>query len=122
MKKISTKTHGIIDYASAVGLLALPRLLRFDPAITRLLTGSAILTAAYSLLTKYELGVFKVLPMKGHLALDAAQSATLATAPFLFGGSRRAVGAALLGLSLFEALVTMNSATRPRRKFLWFKI
>jgi len=27
----------------------------------------------------------------------------------------------LLGISLFETAVTLNSATRPKRRFLWFR-
>lgn len=120
MRKISTKTHGIVDYSTAAGLLVLPRLLRWNPSVIRLLTGSAIFTTIYSLLTRYELGAFKVLPMKAHLGLDAAQSLALASAPFLFVDSRRSVTAWLLGISVFEALVTLNSESKPRRRFLWF--
>ena len=121
MKKISTKTHGMIDYGSAVALLALPRILHMNSMLTRLLTGSAILTAVYSFFTKYELGVVKVLPMKAHLGLDAAQSVALATAPFAFVQGRKSMLPVLLGISLFEAAVTLNTQPRPKRKFLWFK-
>lgn len=121
MKKISTKAHGIIDYTTAAGLFALPRIFRWNPGVTKLLTGSAILTAIYSMLTRYELGIFKVLPMKTHLKLDAAQSASLATAPFFFVNASRPVTAWLLGLSIFEGLVALNSASRPKRKFMWFE-
>lgn len=122
MKKISTRTHGMIDYGTSLGLLVLPRLMRWNPGVTRLLTGSAILSAVYSMLTKYELGLFKILPMKTHLALDGAQSMALASAPFLFVHSRRSVTGALLALSIFEAMVTVNTQSRPRRKILWFKV
>ena len=119
-KKISTKTHGIIDYGTAAGLLALPRLLRMDPFVTKLLTGSAILTAVYSLFTNYELGLFKVLPMKAHLGLDAAQSAALAAAPIALarGESKKSALPLLLGISIIEAAVTMNTQKRPKRRFL----
>lgn len=121
MKKISTRTHGMIDYGTSLGMLVLPRLLRWNPGVVRLLMGSAIVTTIYSMMTKYELGVFKILPMKAHLALDGAQSMALASAPFLFVNSRRSVTGWLLGMSVFEALVTLNTQTHPKRKILWFK-
>lgn len=122
MKKISTKTHGMIDYASAVGLLAIPRIFKMNSSVTRLLTGSAIMTTIYSMLTKYELGVFKVLPMKTHKVLDGVQSAALAAAPLTFVDSRKSTTAALIGLAALEGLITLRTASRPKRKFLWFHI
>lgn len=121
MKKISTKTHGMIDYGHAIGLLALPRILRLDPFITKMLTGSALLTAAYSLFTNYEMGLFKVLPMKAHLGLDAAQSAALAAAPIAFAENKKSALPILMGLSLVEAIIVANTERRPKRKFLWFR-
>src|SRR5512140_2410586 len=53
-------------------------------ATTRLLTASEFRTVAYSLVTQHESGLFKVIPMKGQLALDAAQSAVVVSSPALF--------------------------------------
>jgi hypothetical protein len=122
MKKISTKTHGLLDYGTALSMLALPRIFRWDSGVTRLLTGAAIITAIYSLFTRYELGVFKVLPMKAHQSLDALQSLSLASAPFLFANTSKSIAAWLLGISLFEGLVTFNTESQPRRRFLWFHL
>jgi hypothetical protein len=38
----------------------------------------------YSLLTNYELGLFKVLPFRGHLALDVMSGVLLVLSPWLF--------------------------------------
>ncbi len=73
---VSTKTHGVIDYATAGTLLAAPVLLRGAGARGRLalsVAGGGVL--ATSLLTDYELGLRRVIPMKAHLALDAATGA-----------------------------------------------
>ncbi len=117
MKPISTKAHGVLDYLSAGTLLALPRLLGWTPTVTTLLTGSAITTLAGSLLTKYELGLFKVLPMRGHLALDGITAATHAAATFLlFDDDDRKRGNALpilLGLVAFETGAALLTRTQP---------
>lgn len=110
-KPISTKLHGALDYSSALLLLALPRLMGWDERVTRLLTGSALATLAYSLLTRYELGLIKVLPMQAHLALDGTSGGLLATAPLRMQDEDQTVKAVLLGLGLFELTVTFLSQT-----------
>ncbi len=110
MKPISTHAHGVLDYLTAGALLALPRTLGWGPGVTRLLTNAAIGTVVYSLLTRYELGLVKVLPMKGHLALDGMSGALLCAAPFLLldEDERDATGP-LIGLGLFEIIVPLLS-------------
>jgi len=44
--------------------------------------------AYYSLITDYEVGAFKVLPVPAHLAFDAAKGAFLVSSPWLFGFAR----------------------------------
>ena len=112
MKLISTKIHGVLDYLTAGALFALPRLLGWNRSTTNLLTGAALGTVGYSLLTDYEMGLVPVIPMRGHLALDAIQSAALGAAPFFNINAKKSTGAALLALSLFEAFITLNSETR----------
>ncbi|MCL4302519.1 MAG: hypothetical protein KJ077_42915 [Anaerolineae bacterium] len=113
MKLISTKTHGMLDYLTAGMLLAAPRLLGWNNDVTRLLTGAALGTVGYSLLTRYELGAFKILPMPAHLGLDAVQGVLLGVAP-LFLNIQPPVAASLAGMGLFELAVTLNSETEPR--------
>ena len=111
MNKIPTTVHGILDYVVAGTLIALPRALGWGERATRLLTGSALATVAYSLCTNYERGVVRALPMKGHLALDAVSGALLCAAPLLDLQERPEVTQAIVGLGLFELAVTFNSET-----------
>jgi hypothetical protein len=92
VKPISTRTHGILDYLTAGALLALPRALGWSAPVTKLVTGAALGTLAYSALTRYELAPAKVLPMRAHLALDGLSGALFAAAPFLCPPSRRGRG------------------------------
>ena len=113
MKLFSTRTHGVLDYSSVVLLLALPRALGWSKAVTNLLTGSALVTLVYSLVTRYEAGVFKVLPMPAHLALDRASGLALG-AVGLMTKEPGSVRAALLGLGLFEVTASLTTETQPR--------
>ena len=113
---VSTRTHGVLDLVSAGVLLAAPRLLGLEKesraaSVLRMAGGGA---AAYSMLTDYEFGLVKVLPMRAHLAMDAASGAFLASSPWLLGfaknGPRYWVPHALMGAG--EVLAALTSRTR----------
>jgi hypothetical protein len=91
MQKISTYTHGIMDYAMGGALLFAPELFGFRKggaaSVVPRVMGLAMVKQA--LLTDYELGAMKVLPMKAHLAMDMVAGGLLAASPWLFGFSHR---------------------------------
>ena len=108
-RPISTTTHGVIDYVTVGTLATLPRVLKWNPALTNLLSGSAASILGYSLLTDYELSLSKMIPMKTHLALDGA-------APFIAGERRKDAIFIMLGIAVFEATVTALTRTQPTMK------
>ncbi len=114
MKLFSTRTHGVLDYLSVVLLPVLPRALGWNKTVTRLLTGSALATLIYSLLTRYELGAVKVLPMPAHLALDGTSGLMLCLAAGILADEPRPVRLALLGFGLFEITASLTTETQPR--------
>ena len=87
MKVISTKTHGVVDYVGGLALLLAPYLFGFeDQGIAASIPQAlGVIILAQSVLTRYELGLLKVVPMKMHLLMDYAASLFLAASPFLFG-------------------------------------
>lgn len=113
MKLFSTRMHGVLDYLSVGTLLALPRVLRWSDQVTSVMTGAALGTLSYSLLTRYELGLFKVLPMQAHLALDALSGSVFSSAPWLFPDEDTSVTGTLVGLGLFELAVALTTETEP---------
>jgi hypothetical protein len=88
-RPIPTLAHGVIDYSVSGVLLAAPELMGFGPEGS----GAARMFGAggmmYSMMTRYEMGAFKVLPMRAHLVLDMVSGATMAVTPWLFGLARR---------------------------------
>ena len=113
MKLFSTRVHGVLDYLTAGMLFALPRVFGWSGAVTRLLTNASIGTLVYSVLTRYELGLIKVLPMKGHLTLDALSGGLLCAAPFTFLDEDTPVTGALVGLGAFEIMAALITETEP---------
>lgn len=89
MKKlIPTYAHGIFDYLGGLALLYAPNIFGFSEVggaavlIPRII-GAIVLVQ--SLFTNYDLGLFKMLPMKVHLMNDYIASIFLALSPWLFG-------------------------------------
>ena len=114
MRFVPTRVHGALDYMTAGALIAAPSLLGFRKRgmQTWLPMALGVGTIGYSLLTDYELGLFKIIPMPMHLALDAANGALLAGSPWLFGFAEEA-SAPHLGLGIFEIVVTACSQPTP---------
>ena len=89
-KLIPTKVHGVLDYVTGGALRAAPELFRLKdvPASAAAPRIAGAAAGVYSLLTDYELGAVRVLPMRAHLALDAMSGALLAASPWLLGYAR----------------------------------
>lgn len=84
---ISTRTHGTLDYVVGSLLVILPWLLGFarggPETWVPVLLGLG--TIAYSSVTDYERGFYRILSMRTHLALDAVAGFLLLISPWVFG-------------------------------------
>ena len=87
---IPTGVHGVLDYVTSATNLAFPALLGLHdaPWAVRVPRINGVAGAGYSLITDYELGVVKRLPMSTHLALDGAKGVFMASSPWVFGFAR----------------------------------
>ena len=96
MKIIDSRIHGLIDYLVVVFLLAAPALFGL-PATTALFTyvlGGIHL--ALTMLTKFELGLIKVIPFPLHGWIELAVALALVGVAFYLGGLGRRPGPQLL--------------------------
>ncbi len=115
MRIIPTRVHAVVDYVTGPTLVALPALLGFEgtPAVALRAAGAGVL--AQSALTRYELGLIRVLPMPAHLAVDAATGAALAVVGAVAGGSGRA-RAATIGAGVMEIAAALTTQTSPPKR------
>jgi hypothetical protein len=108
-RPISTRTHGMIDYAWATTAAALPERLPEAPVTGRLVRRAGIAASISSAMTNYEAGLVRVMPMKGHLTVDYLMCSALIASPlFLPSAERRyaIVPVALGALGLLTSLLT----------------
>lgn len=87
MNIIPTKIHGVLDYLSGPVFIASPWLFGFaDGGAAQwapIVAGIAILLL--SVLTNYEAGLYKRIPMTIHLTLDVLLGVLLIASPWLMG-------------------------------------
>lgn len=110
---INTKMHGYIDYLMGLVLIAIPFLFAIPegvPATLLIVLGTA--TILYSLMTNYELGLFKILPMKVHLFIDLVSCLLLITAPWLFGFNDLIIWPFVV-LGALEVVATLMTTKKP---------
>ena len=111
---IPTQAHAVLDYLTGGALVAAPRLLGLTGTTAgKVLDLAGGISTAQSLLTDYELGLVKVIPMRTHLALDAASGAVVAASPWIFGfannGKRYWLPHVLAGVSEILAAATTKT-------------
>lgn len=84
MKPISTFTHGLTDYAASLVMMVLPVLMGLAGAAQTLMLTAGVAMLGLAMMTRYELGLVKLIPMTVHLGIDFVLGALLALTPLLF--------------------------------------
>lgn len=87
MRFIPTRIHGILDYLVGIILIAAPWLLDFNRggAETWIPVIIGIVVLLQTIMTNFEVGMFRVIPMGTHLTMDFFIGLFLAISPWLFG-------------------------------------
>jgi hypothetical protein len=114
MRFISTKVHGVLDYLVGILLIASPWLFDFarggaETWVPVILGAAAVV---YSLMTDYELGLWRRIPMSSHLALDLWSGIILAASPWLFN-FHEFVYMPHLALGIFEVVASLMTVRSP---------
>jgi hypothetical protein len=89
MPRFITKTiHAYLDYPVAFGLILMPMLLGLGSSSALAVTlsvATGVAALILTVLTDHKLGLFKILPYKLHLAVDAMVGVVFLIAPFVLG-------------------------------------
>lgn len=116
MRFITTQAHGWIDYIVGVVLIVAPWLFGFaaggPETWVPVVLGLGIIV--YSLLTDYELGAVKLIPMNVHLGIDIVVGIVLLVSPWLFGFAELIWWPHVL-VGLVTIAAGLFTETRPRR-------
>ena len=115
MKIIHTKAHGYMDYIMGVFLIAAPSLfnLNLNDMESTVFYVVAATTILYSLVTNYELGLIKIIPMKGHLILDTFSGIFLVASPWLLDFANSVYKPHLV-FGIIEISIAILTSSKPR--------
>jgi hypothetical protein len=114
MRFIPTRYHAPLDYIVGAVLIAAPRIFQFSDigaaTAVSIVLGAGLI--AYSLVTNYELGVWKVAPMAVHNLIDIVAGALLAASPWLFDYADKGTNAWVPFVVIGVAAVFLGLTTR----------
>jgi hypothetical protein len=121
-RPISTRAHGLIDYAWITTAEALTRMMNGATTTARLVRRAGVAAGFSSMVTNYEAGALRLMPMKGHLAVDAVMCTALILSPLYLPRAERRYAAIpfLLGAVglIASALTETTSSTESSEGFL----
>lgn len=113
-RPISTKTHGMIDYALWVTTAsALPKMMNRATHTASLVRNAGTAASVTAMVTNYEAGLVRMMPMKGHLALDVVMCTILVLSPWFLPASERRyafIPVALGAVGLLTGLMTQTES------------
>lgn len=118
MKVISSKVHGILDYATVVFLLASPTIFKMEGSLCTFTYVLAGVHFALTALTAFEAGLVKVIPFKIHGFIEVVVSLALAGVALWFRNNDNSLGFYFyIGLAIVIMVVFLltDFTTAPKR-------
>ncbi len=112
MRFVPTIVHGLADYVVGFVVIALPLYFGWPESPRVVFVATGLFVIVYSLLTDYELGLFRLLRIRFHLLLDVFFGIGVLLAPTLLSlpPNGRALIYVIGGLSIFLSFTTNNRA------------
>jgi hypothetical protein len=117
MKIISKFNHGILDYASSIMLLSAPNLFGFadigGPSVW-ILRFAGLTMLLQALMTDYDLGLVRLIPITMHLMADYILAMFLVSSPWLFGFDARPIAGTVTAIVMGLLAFGVALMTQPR--------
>jgi len=115
MKPINPLLHGILDYGLIAAFLILPGVLGFSQEAASMARIVGVVYLGAALLTKYPLGVLKLIPFPVHGILESIMAASWIVLPWVLGFQDDSAGrtffmVAGIGLLLVAALTNYKAS------------
>lgn len=116
LKPISPTIHGAMDYATVLGTVAAPTLLKMPDRAAGLAYGLASAILGLAAFTDFKPAIRRTVPLKAHGITDSALGLALPAMPWILGFSKnRKARNFFLGLTAMMALTTMLTDWAPRK-------
>ena len=110
---LPTKFHAFEDYTTAATLPVLPRAFGWSRTVRSLFDAAAATAVVQSLLTDYEGGAARVLPMRGHLTADVVIGAGFLAAAAALRREPPLARVALAGFGAYAIVLALLTRPRP---------
>ena len=92
MKIISSKVHGLLDYATVIFLLVAPTIFKMEGILCTMTYVLAVVHFALTALTAFEVGLVKIIPFKLHGVIEIVVSAALGGVALWFSNNGNELG------------------------------
>lgn len=120
MKVLNPTVHGILDYGLALVFLLVPSMLDFPPPAAAAAYAIGVVHILASLVTRYPLGLLKLLPFPVHGVIESVMAVAWIALPWLMGFSDHAASRnffviAGVGLLVVVALTNYRAAELDTR-------
>lgn len=92
MKIINSRVHGILDYVTVIFLLASPMLFKMEGTLCTFTYALAGIHFILTVLTRFEFGIFKIIPFRLHGVIEFFVAIILALVSFWFNRNGNELG------------------------------
>ena len=114
MRIIPTRIHGLIDYLVGIIMIVSPWVFNFDNggAETWIPVAVGVMVLLQTIMTNFEVGFMKVIPMATHLRMDLLVGLLLIASPWLFNFDEQ-VWVPHVVFGIFAVMASLMTRTAP---------
>ena len=118
MRFIPTRFHGILDYIVGIIVIASPWLFNFSDVsyATWVMVIAGILVLLQTIMTDFEVGIIRSIPMPTHLMMDFGIGVIVALSPWMFGFADQVYAPHLI-FGVFSILASLTTHRYPSESY-----